>query len=98
MSSLLTRLKTKPTRFTLALNIALLSSVVVFSSASLADETLKEGITPATDVSQIPAAAKLRKDTVVAGISEPQGIFNPYFFVNGWDENVTNVIFSRLID
>jgi peptide/nickel transport system substrate-binding protein len=35
---------------------------------------------------------------VVAGISEPQGIFNPYFFVNGWDENVTNVIFSRLID
>jgi hypothetical protein len=22
----------------------------------------------------------------------------PYFFVNGWDENVTNVIFSRLID
>jgi peptide/nickel transport system substrate-binding protein len=35
---------------------------------------------------------------VIAGISEPQGIFNPYFFVNGWDENVTNVIFARLID
>ncbi|WP_249927236.1 ABC transporter substrate-binding protein, partial [Escherichia coli] len=40
---------------------------------------------------------KLRKDTVVAGISEPQGIFNPYLFTNGWDENVTDVIFSRLI-
>ncbi len=62
-----------------------------------ADEILQEGITPATDASQIPAAAKLRKDTVVAGISEPQDL-QPYFFVNGWDENVTNVIFSRLID
>jgi peptide/nickel transport system substrate-binding protein len=72
--------------------------MVAFSSASFADVPLKEGITPATDASQIPAVAKLRKDTVVAGISEPQGIFNPYFFVNGWDENVTNVIFSRLID
>ncbi len=25
------------------------------------------------------------------------GIFNPYLFTNGWDENVTDVIFSRLI-
>lgn len=83
MASFVNSLKTKPTRFTLALKIALLSSVVAFSSASFADEILKEGITPATDASQIPAAAKLRKDTVVAGISEPQGIFNPYFFVNG---------------
>ncbi len=59
--------------------------------------TLNQGITPASDPSQIPAAAQLRKDTIVAGISEPQGIFNPYFFTNGWDENVTNVIFARLI-
>lgn len=80
------------------LKAALVGGAVVFSSLSLADDVLKEGITPATDASQLPAAAKLRKDTVVAGISEPQGIFNPYFFVNGWDENVTNVIFSRLID
>ncbi len=97
MASLLNALMTKPTRFTLALKIALLGGAVAFNSAALADE-IKTGITPATDPSQIPAAAKLRKDTVVAGISEPQGIFNPYFFVNGWDENVTNVIFSRLID
>ena len=60
-------------------------------------ETLAEGITPASDAARVPAAAKLRKDTVVAGISEPQGIFNPYLFTNGWDENVTDVIFSRLI-
>ena len=80
------------------LKLALLCSSLLFSSLSVADELLKEGVTPATDASQIPAASKLRKDTVVAGISEPQGIFNPYFFVNGWDENVTNVIFARLID
>ena len=97
MASLLNALTTKPTRFTLALKIALLGGAVAFNSVALADE-IKTGITPATDASQVPAAAKLRKDTVVAGISEPQGIFNPYFFVNGWDENVTNVIFSRLID
>ncbi len=78
--------------------MALLGGVVALSSAVFAEGLLKEGITPATDASQIPASAKLRTDTVVAGISEPQGIFNPYFFVNGWDENVTNVIFSRLID
>lgn len=98
MARLLDALQTKPTRFRLALQAALISSVVAFSGAAAADDILKEGITPATDASQIPATAKLRKDTVVAGISEPQGIFNPYFFVNGWDENVTNVIFSRLID
>ncbi|RJF55803.1 ABC transporter substrate-binding protein [Serratia inhibens] len=58
---------------------------------------LAEGITPATDANQVPAAAKLRKDTLVAGILEPQGNFNPYLFTNGWDENVTDVIFTRLI-
>ncbi|EPK5051179.1 ABC transporter substrate-binding protein [Klebsiella pneumoniae] len=98
MSRLQQGLKTRQTRFALALKVALLGGVVAFSSFAHAEVILKEGITPASDASQIPASAKLRTDTVVAGISEPQGIFNPYFFVNGWDENVTNVIFSRLID
>ena len=71
----------QPTRIAQALTLAVLSSVMAFSSPLYADEILKPGITPATDISQIPASAKLRKDTVVAGISEPQGIFNPYFFV-----------------
>lgn len=85
-------------RRTASFRIALLASAVMLSSFAFADDVLKEGITPATYASQVPAAAKLRTDTVIAGISEPQGIFNPYFFVNGWDENVTNVIFARLID
>ncbi|MCS5969164.1 hypothetical protein LNP26_23460 [Klebsiella variicola subsp. variicola] len=74
--------------------MALLGGVVAFSSVAHAEGILKEGITPATDASQIPASAKLRKrhgggrDLRAAG-----GSLTPYFFVNGWDENVTNVIF-----
>lgn len=98
MNGLLTSLKIKPAGLSSAMHIALFSGMMALSSFANADEILREGVTPATDASQIPAAAEQRKDTVVAGISEPQGIFNPYFFVNGWDENVTNVIFSRLID
>lgn len=45
----------------------------------------------------VPAQAKLRKDTVVGAIAAPQGIFNPYLIQNGWDGNVTEVIFGRLI-
>ncbi|MBW8724408.1 MAG: ABC transporter substrate-binding protein [Inquilinus limosus] len=65
---------------------------------ALAQDALPDGITAATDPSAVPATAKARKDTVVASISAPQGVFNPYFFSNGWDENVTNVIFGRLIN
>ena len=61
MSRLLHGLKTKQTRFALALKIALLGGAVAFSSVAIADDILKEGITPAS----------------VAGIAEPQGIFNP---------------------
>ena len=55
----------QPTRIAQALTLAVLSSVMAFSSPLYADEILKPGITPATDISQIPASAKLRKDTVV---------------------------------
>lgn len=65
---------------------------------ALAQDALPDGITAATDPAAIPATAKARKDTGVASISAPQGVFNPYFFTNGWDENVTNVIFGRLIN
>ncbi len=85
-------------QFTLAGQLVLAAVITgVLLSLPARAATLGEGITPASDPSLVPAAAQLRKDTIVAGISEPQGIFNPYFFTNGWDENVTNVIFARLI-
>lgn len=75
--------------------VALLAAGLV--PGARAQDALQEGTTAATDLSQIPATAKARKDTVVGAINAPQGIFNPYFFTNGWDENVTEVIFGRLI-
>jgi peptide/nickel transport system substrate-binding protein len=47
--------------------------------------------------SRLPSVAHTRHDVVVSAISEPQGIFNPYLFHNGWDENVTQVIFANLV-
>ena len=80
--------------------LAALALMLAFAGGppALAQDALPDGITAATDPSAIPATAKARKDTVVASISAPQGVFNPYFFTNGWDENVTEVIFGRLIN
>ncbi|TCW48519.1 peptide/nickel transport system substrate-binding protein [Bacillus thuringiensis] len=55
-----------------------------------------ENIT-ATDKTKVPDKAKNRKDTLVVGISKPGGVFLPYFQQNGWDGNVTSVIFASLV-
>ncbi|MCW3478362.1 ABC transporter substrate-binding protein [Neisseriaceae bacterium JH1-16] len=70
----------------------------LLSSQLAAAQPIVNGITAATDQAKIPTQSKARKDTVVAAINEPQGVFNPYFFHNGWDENVTDVIFVRLVN
>ncbi|SDP85101.1 peptide/nickel transport system substrate-binding protein [Phyllobacterium sp. OV277] len=85
-------------RQTSLVSLALIIGALAFSPSAQADDVLPDGTTPATELSLIPAVAKTRKDTVVGAISSPQGIFNPYFFTNGWDENVTDVIFGRLIN
>ncbi|MGG0256134.1 ABC transporter substrate-binding protein [Bacillus toyonensis] len=51
----------------------------------------------ATDKTKVPDKAKNRKDTLVVGISKPGGVFLPYFQQNGWDGNVTSVIFAALV-
>ncbi|SDZ32450.1 ABC transporter substrate-binding protein [Bacillus sp. 166amftsu] len=51
----------------------------------------------ATDKSKNPEKAKQRKDTLIVGISKPGGVFLPYFQENGWDGNVTSVIFASLV-
>jgi peptide/nickel transport system substrate-binding protein len=58
----------------------------------------KAEVTLATDMSKNPEAAKKRIDTFIAGMSSPQGVFNPYFYHNGWDGNVTSVLFASLVD
>lgn len=56
-----------------------------------------EQIIKATDMSKNPEKAQNRKDTVIAGISSPGGVFLPYFYDNGWDGNATDPIFSPLV-
>ncbi|HFR4151423.1 TPA: ABC transporter substrate-binding protein [Bacillus cereus] len=51
----------------------------------------------AKDKTKVPDKAKNRKDTLVVGISKPGGVFLPYFQQNGWDGNVTSVIFASLV-
>ena len=49
------------------------------------------------DVSKSPAKANARKDTFVATINSPSGVFLPYFQDNGWDGNATQPIFDSLV-
>ncbi|ASZ15378.1 ABC transporter substrate-binding protein [Bacillus cereus] len=51
----------------------------------------------AKDKTKVPDKAKNRKDTLVVGINKPGGVFLPYFQQNGWDGNVTSVIFASLV-
>jgi len=55
-------------------------------------------IIKATDISKNPQKAKDRTDTFVAGLSAaPGGVFLPYFFENGYDENALSPIFASLV-
>ncbi|MEH7218689.1 ABC transporter substrate-binding protein [Bacillus toyonensis] len=60
-------------------------------------KTIKIEKIAATDKTKVPDKAKNRKDTLVVGISKPGGVFLPYFQQNGWDGNVTSVIFASLV-
>lgn len=64
---------------------------------TLQAQDTKEQIIPASNPSKNPDKAKSRKDTFVAGISAPGGVFLPYFYDNGWDGNATDPIFSSLV-
>ncbi|WP_028535558.1 ABC transporter substrate-binding protein [Paludibacterium yongneupense] len=75
----------------------LLAAMVWGLGTMAAAQAAEEGSLRASDPSRLPAAARARHDVVVSAISEPQGIFNPYLFHNGWDENVTQVIFANLV-
>lgn len=55
-------------------------------------------LTKAANTSANPQTAVGRKDTLVAGISAPGGVFLPYFYTNGWDDNATSPIFARLFE
>ncbi|MDS0527958.1 ABC transporter substrate-binding protein [Clostridium sp. SHJSY1] len=49
----------------------------------------------ATDLSKNPV--KERDDTFISTISEPGGVFIPYFYENGWDGNAIDPMFASLV-
>lgn len=58
----------------------------------------EDGWIRATDKSKIPASSKKRTDTIIVGMGETQGIFNPIFYSTTYDRYVNDVLFSKLVE
>lgn len=54
--------------------------------------------TKAKDPSKIPEASKSRTDTLIIGLHEPAGTFNPLFYETVYDAYVLSAIFDGLIE
>lgn len=52
----------------------------------------------AKDKSLIPAESLARTDTIIIGMQEPAGIFNPYYRNTSYDQYVIDTIFDPLLD
>ena len=50
------------------------------------------------DLSKVPETAKKRKNTIVIGQSEADGVFNPLFMSGAYDFSVANTMFDRLMN
>lgn len=84
-------------------------AALLLAGCGAADQSTQQQSTPTTvdgsldkivatgDVSKSPAKANARKDTFVATIASPSGVFLPYFQDNGWDGNATQPIFDSLV-
>lgn len=68
------------------------------NSAALQEAAVQDGLIQASDKSKNPAAATSRKDTLIVGLQAPEGVFNPYFYHNGYDGNVSSAMFAPLVD
>ncbi|MED0951955.1 ABC transporter substrate-binding protein [Bacillus mobilis] len=102
-------MKTKTKKWAGVFSVLLSSSLVLSACGGQEDTASTEPVKQqdlknikiekiaATDKTKIPDKAKNRKDTLVVGINKPGGVFLPYFQQNGWDGNVTSVIFASLV-
>ncbi len=66
-------------------------------SAATEEVNKANGIIEATDMSMNPATATSRTDTIVVGMTAPQGIFNPLFYTTAYDNYVNQVVFSAMM-
>lgn len=63
------------------------------------DETATtDGWILASDPSLAPAASTSRNDTVIVGMNEVAGVFNPWFYSTSYDRYVIDTIFDSLLE
>lgn len=53
-----------------------------------------DGLFEATDMSQNPATATSRTDTLIVGMTSPKGVFNPLFQDSAYDDMVNIILFD----
>lgn len=56
------------------------------------------GLIPASDASKNPQIAKNRVDTLIVGMTDPQGLFNPLFAETTYDRYVYEILFDSLVE
>ncbi|OAB47486.1 ABC transporter substrate-binding protein [Paenibacillus antarcticus] len=61
-------------------------------------EEQSSGLIKATDVSLNPELAKNRKDTLIVGMVDPKGVFNPLFMETAYDFYVNYAIFDSFLE
>ncbi|HHY80340.1 MAG TPA: ABC transporter substrate-binding protein [Thermoanaerobacter sp.] len=54
--------------------------------------------TKAKDTSKIPEASKARTDTLIIGLHEPKGVFNPLYAETSYDVYVNSAMFNMLLE
>ncbi|MXO80867.1 ABC transporter substrate-binding protein [Paenibacillus sp. OT2-17] len=51
----------------------------------------------ASDLSKLPEVSKKRSDTIIVGLTDPAGVFTPYFNQSGYDGNVISQLWTPLV-
>lgn len=65
---------------------------------SESDTEATEGYIEATDMSLNPVAAVNRTDTLIAGTTDPKGVFNPLFMETAYDYYINYTLFDSFIE
>ncbi len=51
----------------------------------------------ASDLTKLPDVSKKRNDTIIVGLTDPAGVFTPYFNQSGYDGNVISQLWTPLV-
>lgn len=51
----------------------------------------------ASDLTKLPEVSQKRSDTIIVGLTDPAGVFTPYFNQSGYDGNVISQLWTPLV-